>query len=117
MKRQVIARAQGLKITDKYQDALSFSGRGYRPTINHEVGGVVTRMGDSVSGLNVGDSVIGFAFGTYSTHQRMSANLLCPVPSSDLQVSRTVSYHGFKLILPVNDVSPCVFRDSTVRSE
>jgi NADPH:quinone reductase-like Zn-dependent oxidoreductase len=60
-------------------DAQAFTGRSYRSTWNHETSGIVSKIGTKVTGLNVGDAVVGFAFDTLSTFQRTPAALLARI--------------------------------------
>ena len=58
------------------EDVLVISGSDYPTTFSHEVGGVIRRIGSNVTGLAVGDEVVGFSFDKFATHQRAPASLL-----------------------------------------
>ncbi|KAK3342085.1 KR domain-containing protein [Lasiosphaeria hispida] len=52
------------------------TGTDYPTTFSHEVGGIVKRVGAGVTGLSVGDRVIGFNADKFSTYQQVPVSLL-----------------------------------------
>lgn len=67
------------------------------------MGGVVRRIGSSVTGLVVGDKVVGFSFDKFATHQRASARLLEKVEKEEVlnelvtfSMVYGVALHGLK---------------------
>jgi len=65
------------------EGVLVISGSDYPTTFSHELGGVIERVGSSVSDFAVGDEVVGFSFSTFATHQQVDANLLQKVAPGD----------------------------------
>ncbi|CAI7658413.1 unnamed protein product [Penicillium glandicola] len=58
------------------EDAVIASGTDFPTDFSHEIGGVVTRVGDATSGFTPGDRVIGFSFDKFATLQRVHQSLL-----------------------------------------
>jgi len=65
------------------EGVLVISGADYPTTFSHELGGVVERVGSSVSKFVVGDEVVGFSFSNFATHQQVDANLLEKIAPGD----------------------------------
>jgi acyl transferase domain-containing protein/NADPH:quinone reductase-like Zn-dependent oxidoreductase len=85
------------------EDILVISGSDYPTTFSHEVGGIVKRVGSHVTGLAVGDEVVGFSFDKFATHQRVHATFLQKLEKGEVLnelVSLPMAYgaalHGLK---------------------
>ena len=66
------------------EDTLVISGSDYPTTFSHELGGVIERVGSSVTDFAIGDVVAGFSFDRFATHQRVPANFLQKVEKGDV---------------------------------
>ncbi|KAJ4293186.1 hypothetical protein N0V90_008468 [Kalmusia sp. IMI 367209] len=64
--------------------ALVITGTDYPTTFSHEIGGIITRVGYQVRDLAVGDSVAGFNFDKFASHQRASPELVQKVSRESL---------------------------------
>ncbi|KAK0644424.1 lovastatin nonaketide synthase [Cercophora newfieldiana] len=58
------------------EDTLVINGTDYPTDFSHEIGGVVTRVGDGVSQFAPGDMVAGFSFDRFATFQRVPQNFV-----------------------------------------
>jgi acyl transferase domain-containing protein/NADPH:quinone reductase-like Zn-dependent oxidoreductase len=65
------------------EDAIIASGADVLTDFSHEIGGVVTRVGNATTGYAPGDRVIGFSFGKFATIQRAHQSLLHKVQPSE----------------------------------
>jgi NADPH:quinone reductase-like Zn-dependent oxidoreductase len=74
---EVQVRVSGLN----KEDNLVINGTDYPTDFSHEIGGVVTRVGSSVSRLTAGDLVTGFSFDKLATFQRVSQTFVHKVDS------------------------------------
>ncbi|KAK0726009.1 KR domain-containing protein [Lasiosphaeris hirsuta] len=86
------------------------TGTDYPTTFSHEVGGIVKRVGAGagVTGLSVGDRVVGFNADKFSTHQQIPASLLQKLRSGEdateavsLLVPYATALHGLETLARV----------------
>lgn len=71
---QVEVRVQASGLTK--EGHLVVSGSDYPTTFSHEIAGVVSEVGPSVTNLQKGDKVVGLQAGRYANYQRVPASLL-----------------------------------------
>jgi acyl transferase domain-containing protein/NADPH:quinone reductase-like Zn-dependent oxidoreductase len=65
------------------EGVLVITGSDYPTTFSHEIGGIVHKIGSSVSGLKPGDKVVGFHADRFASYQRVPASMLCKLEDKD----------------------------------
>lgn len=65
------------------EDSLVIGGSDYPTTFSHEICGVVHRVGESVIGLEVGDTAFGFSLSRFATVQRTPAYMIQKVEDGE----------------------------------
>ncbi|CZS93691.1 hypothetical protein WAI453_001171 [Rhynchosporium graminicola] len=87
------------------EDILIVSGADYPTTFSHEIGGVVEKVGLKVNHLFPGDRVVGFSFDKFATFQRIRADLLQKLETSEslseltsLPMGMGAALHGLKTL-------------------
>ena len=76
---EVLVRFAGLN----KEGVLVMSGSDYPTDFSHEIGGIVVRVGSAVSGLAIGDAVVGFNLDRFRSYQTVSANMLQKVHAEE----------------------------------